>query len=215
MSHDERVILYTNRAKQLCIDLKTMDVTMTDQEYAMTVLYGLPSKYEHIIVAVEVDADDEKLTLEFVKNRLIQKEQRNMERFKAPDKQPDLALPDRTDNRDFARQISTCSHCKRREHAEPKCGQKFPHLKPGHYSFVTEALPYNDKADSDSDYEKFVCLFSLGKMMDALVGSLTPVQPFTCAIRGICLLSWRKTVVSALKWEIAQRDKQWMRNCFH
>lgn len=51
-----------------------MDATVTDQELAMTVSCVLPSKYEHLIVAVDAVVDVEKLTLEFVKCILIQEE---------------------------------------------------------------------------------------------------------------------------------------------
>lgn len=37
MAHDERVILYINRAKQLCTNLKVMNKAVTGQELAMNV----------------------------------------------------------------------------------------------------------------------------------------------------------------------------------
>lgn len=72
---EERIIPYFNRAKQLCTDLKAIDATVSDQELAMTVLSRLSCNFEHLIVALNDVADDEKLPLEFVKSRLIQKEQ--------------------------------------------------------------------------------------------------------------------------------------------
>lgn len=160
MGPDERIIPYINRAKQLCTDLKAMDAVVTDQELAMTVLCGLPSKYEHLIVAIDAVADDEKLTLEFVKSRLIQEEQRIMERSQSSDRNNDLALIGRTDGRGSTRQIPVCSHCKRRGHVEPKCWQKYPHLKPGQKSLVSDAQPSSEQVQSSSDEESFVCLLA-------------------------------------------------------
>lgn len=43
MMDSEKIITYVNRAKQLASDLKAMEVTVSEQELAMTVLCGLPS----------------------------------------------------------------------------------------------------------------------------------------------------------------------------
>lgn len=72
MAHDERVIPYINCARQVRTDLKARKAALTDQEPAMTVLCGLPSKYVNLIVAIDAVADDEKLMLVFVRRRPIQ-----------------------------------------------------------------------------------------------------------------------------------------------
>lgn len=135
-----------------------MAATAADQELAMTVLCGLPCKYEQLIVAINASADDEKVTLKFIKSRLIHEEQRITERSKSPNKKPDLALIGRTDNRNYARQVSLCFHCNHKGHSEPKRLQKCPRWAPGHKPFGAEAIPHNDKADSNADNENFVCL---------------------------------------------------------
>lgn len=79
MAHD--VTPYINCAKQLCTDLKAKGATVTDEELSMTVLCGLHEKYDHLIVAIDAVADDVKLTLEFVKSRLIQEDKKNYGTF--------------------------------------------------------------------------------------------------------------------------------------
>lgn len=79
---------------------------MTDQKPAMMALCGLPSKYEISVVANDAVADDEKLMLESFKSRLIPNKQRIIECSKSPNKQPHPALTGRTENRNFAGQIS-------------------------------------------------------------------------------------------------------------
>lgn len=101
MAHVKSVIPYINRTKQLCTDLKAMSVTVTDQELALTVLCALRSNYEHLIVAIDAVADDEKLTIEFVKSR--QKEKQNMKRSKSTNTQLDLAMIGGTEKHSFAR----------------------------------------------------------------------------------------------------------------
>ena len=81
MEHGEKVLTYLNRVKQLAATLKSMGVEIDDQELAMAALNGLPSAYESLIVALDAVGNDEKsFTFELVKSRLLQEEQRAMER---------------------------------------------------------------------------------------------------------------------------------------
>lgn len=70
MDENEPIIEYVNRSKQLAADLKAMDVNMHDQEPAITILCGLPSKFENLMVAIDANEDDEKLKLDFARSRL-------------------------------------------------------------------------------------------------------------------------------------------------
>lgn len=155
MAHDERIILYIYRAKQLCTNLKATDATVTDQEFAITVLFGLPSKYWHLIVASDAVTNDEKFMLEFVKSWLILNKQRVVERFYQYEKQPDLALFGRTDLRKTMRQFPVCSHCNCKGHVEPKCWQKFTHLKPDHKSLLTESSTSCGKTETSFVEDNF------------------------------------------------------------
>jgi hypothetical protein len=68
------------RFRHLVDILKSMDVTIDEKEIAMAaVLNGLPSKYDHFIVAMDALGDDSKVSYEFVKSRLLQEEQRTEE----------------------------------------------------------------------------------------------------------------------------------------
>jgi hypothetical protein len=48
-----------------------MDVTIDEEEVAMAVMNGLPTKYDHLIVALDTMGDDAKLTLEFTESHLM------------------------------------------------------------------------------------------------------------------------------------------------
>jgi hypothetical protein len=50
------------------------------KKIAMAVLNGLPSKSDHLIVAMDAPGDDLKVSYEFVKSRLLQEEQPTEER---------------------------------------------------------------------------------------------------------------------------------------
>jgi hypothetical protein len=80
MMEDEGMLTYINRVRQIAEELKSMDAKIDETEVAMAVLNGLPSKYDHLIVALDALGDDTKLTMEFTKSRLLQEEQRKSER---------------------------------------------------------------------------------------------------------------------------------------
>ena len=136
MLSNEKVIVYISRVRQLASDLKAMDVLVSDQEIAMTVLSGLPSKYEHLIVAIDTVADDEKLTTEFVKSRLLQEEQRLSDRTPSSSQSVDSALIMHTccgvSTPSNERHVCVCSHCGKKGHPESRCWKKHPHLRPNH-----------------------------------------------------------------------------------
>lgn len=111
MDDNERNIQYINRAKQLAFDLKRMVVDLHDQEVPTTILCGPPSKFEHLIVSIDAVADDEKLTLDFVKSRLLQKEQRMSDRRSPSKRIVDSALVGRSENSRSRRPVSICSPC--------------------------------------------------------------------------------------------------------
>jgi len=84
MESGEKMLTFLNRVKQLADSLKSMNVNIDDKEMAMAVLSGLPSSYESLIVALDaLGNDDRQFTFDFVKSRLIQEEQRCIEREKS------------------------------------------------------------------------------------------------------------------------------------
>ncbi|CDF40831.1 unnamed protein product, partial [Chondrus crispus] len=77
MLSGEKVLAYINRVKQLAAILKSMSVNIDDKEMAMAVLNGLPARFEALIVALDALGNEEKIfSLDFVKSRLLQEEQR-------------------------------------------------------------------------------------------------------------------------------------------
>lgn len=91
MGGGERVLAYINRVRQLASDLRNMDVSLKDEDVAMTILCGLPERFEHLIVAIDTVASDRPLSLDFVRSRLLQEDQRLVERQNGPAK-TDAAL---------------------------------------------------------------------------------------------------------------------------
>ena len=54
-----------------------MNVDIDDKEMAMAVLNGLPARFESLIVALDaLGSEDKMFSLDFVKSRLLQEEQR-------------------------------------------------------------------------------------------------------------------------------------------
>ncbi len=68
----------TNRIRQLASTLRSMGVEVDDKEMAMAVLNGLPERFNILISALDaLGNENETFSLEFVKSRLLQEEQRN------------------------------------------------------------------------------------------------------------------------------------------
>ena len=80
MKHGEKMLNYINRVRQLASILKSMDGNVEDAEIAMTILNGLPQQYSNLIVALDALGSDETFTIDFVKSRLLQEEQRKRDR---------------------------------------------------------------------------------------------------------------------------------------
>lgn len=75
MSDMESGLAYLTGIRQLAADLKTMDVTIRDEELCMTNLLCLTQRFDHLLVGMDTIAEDEKQTVSFVKGRLLQNEQ--------------------------------------------------------------------------------------------------------------------------------------------
>lgn len=101
-----------------------MGVVIDDQEIAMTVLCGLPQKYEHLIVAIDAATDDSGLTLDFVMSRLLQEEKRMIDRGNVKPA-VDSALVNKQLS---APHIRKCDQCGRNGHTEDTCCTKQLHL---------------------------------------------------------------------------------------
>ena len=152
MSDGEKAITFISRVRQLAADCRAMGVAIDDQEIAMTVLCGLPQKYEHLIVAIDAAANDDTLSLDFVKSRLLQEEQRILDRGDYKPSQ-DAALVN-------TRRPPTCYFCGKKGHIEQNCWQKFPNLRPKQSENKNSGLyaRSSERDKQDSDNEDVVCL---------------------------------------------------------
>ena len=161
MQDDERVLPYINRVRQLASDLRSMDVNVEDEDIAMSVLCGLPDRFEHLIVAIDTVTNDTDLTLDFVKSRLLQEEQRMNDRGNGA-KKPDAALM--TNNRNDRK----CTYCKKKGHTEPFCWKKQRDEKAKKDSkpsgLITKRhqnIADDDSSDEeDNDPRDFVCIMA-------------------------------------------------------
>lgn len=139
MAPDDRMIPYINRVHYPRTDLKAMNAIAFDQELAMKSLCGLSSQFEHLIVAIDAAADDEKLTIKFLKSRLIQGEQQILDRSSRAGKHSHVALVGQSDGCTNTRLVPFCFHCNCRGHFEQKCWQMYHPRELGHKSFLIES----------------------------------------------------------------------------
>jgi len=71
MSVGKGMLGYINRVRNLGENLKAMGGEVTEMDVAKSVLTGLTSKYENLLVALDAKGEKE-LSLDFVKSRLLQ-----------------------------------------------------------------------------------------------------------------------------------------------
>jgi len=82
---------YINRVRNLGEILKAMGGKVMEMDVAMSVLNGLTSKYENLLVAIDAKGEDN-LSLDFVKSRLLQEERRQADKSPAIKRIGDMAL---------------------------------------------------------------------------------------------------------------------------
>lgn len=118
----ERVLSYIARVQQLSSDLKSMDVELSEQDVSMTLLSGLPSRFEHLIVAIDTLSDEDALRLDFVKSRLMREEQRMSDH--------DISLPSSSDfalvhyPKNSNRSNKFFNYCRKTNYTEAYCWKK-------------------------------------------------------------------------------------------
>ena len=125
MQNDEKVLAYINRVKQLAARLKSMNVDIDDKEMAMAVLNGLPARFESLIVALDaLGSEDKMFSLDFVKSRLLQEEQRAEMKDKPSSSPKDLALMNRVPGTGRPSRDMHCTNCGRSGHTASHCWEK-------------------------------------------------------------------------------------------
>eukprot|EP00171_Calliarthron_tuberculosum_P000924 IDg924t1 len=129
MTSVENVSSFSSRIRQLAGTLRSMGVILEESEMAMALLNGLPERFDGLISALDALGNDDKIfTLEFVKSRCVQEEQRHSQRDKLSlSKSETTAL---VANRSSTNE--TCIHCGKHKDNN-RCYTKYPHLAPpGH-----------------------------------------------------------------------------------
>jgi len=91
MTVNEGMLGYISRDRNLGENLNAMSGEVMEMDVAMSVLNGLTSKYENLLVALDAKGEDE-LILEFVKSRLLQEERRQADKSPAKKRIGDIAL---------------------------------------------------------------------------------------------------------------------------
>ena len=155
MQPEEKILTFINRVRHLSSILQSMGVEIGDEEEAMAVLNGLPHQYGSIIAALDAVGDTTTFTLEFVKSRLLQEEQRKRERESS--NQPDTVLINEASKR--TKRIPRCHYCGRRGHTQDNCWDKYPEKRPQRNkmdrpSSNTRALAVEDSSSQSSPSEE-------------------------------------------------------------
>jgi len=91
MTVGEGMLGYINRVRNLGENLKATSGEVTEMDVAMSVLNGLTSKYENLLVASDAKGED-KLSLDFVKCCLLQEERRQADESPPTKRIGDMAL---------------------------------------------------------------------------------------------------------------------------
>eukprot|EP00171_Calliarthron_tuberculosum_P001057 IDg1057t1 len=159
MTSNENVNSFCSRIRQLAGTLRSMGVILEESEMAMALLNGLPERFDGLISALDALGNDDKIfTLEFVKSRCAQEEQRHSQRDKLSLSKSESAalVANRTSSNE------TCVHCGKHKDSN-RCYTKYPHLAPpGHFRKKKDrALVGQVRRQQKSHADEFVCL--LGK----------------------------------------------------
>ena len=159
MYDGEKVLSYINRVCHLASTLKSMDAHVDDAEIAMTILNGLPEQYSNLIVALDALGNDQAFTIDFVKSRLLQEEQRSKHRLeasKSSTKSGASALVGSTSQnynskvRSGASRRIECEHCGKRGHNAFKCWYLHPEKAPWAKANTT-AIDMVKKVESENE----------------------------------------------------------------
>lgn len=153
MHTGEKMLTYINRVCHLSTILKSMNVQIENEEVVMAVLNGLPKQYDNIITALDALGSESTFSLEFVKSRLLQEEQRNNIRGAASG---ETALVQRP--RPPPRQTLKCTHCGRKGHTESRCWDKYPEQRPKRPSGAGRPSALTVEEGNNDQDEDVVCL---------------------------------------------------------
>ena len=125
MEEGEKVLTYVNRVQHLAAVLRSMSVVIDDKEMAMAVLNGLPPRFDSLIVALDALGNEDKIfSLDFVKSRLLQEEQRADMREVEETRTKNAALFNNARNQGPPIRRRHCTNCGRDGHSAERCWGK-------------------------------------------------------------------------------------------
>lgn len=130
MKKGEKMLSYIDRIQQLGMILKSTNVEIDEKEQAMAILNSLPSQYKNNMTTLDALRDDSDIfTLDVVKSRLLQEEQRRS--MRAPDSNEATLFGSGSGIfKNNSGRLPSCTYCKRVGHSEDRCSDKYPSLKP-------------------------------------------------------------------------------------
>ena len=166
MKSNEKVLAYINRVIQLAGRLKSMKVEIDDKEIAMAVLNGLPARFESLIVAINaLGNEDDVVSLDFVKSRFLQDEQRAEMKGNSFASSKDSALMNRAPS---TGRTNHCTDYNRSGQTAPYCGDKGINGRrpppPSNYKLRKNqeqkpaAFVSNEKEEKKNKDDEYTCL---------------------------------------------------------
>lgn len=153
----ESILQFSNRIRHLGSTLKSMNVTIDENEMAMAFLNGLPDPYDPLISALDAVGNEEsKLDFDHVKSRVMQEEQRMGMRVAAASSKAESAAllaenQKHGENCVNCNSRPTCKHCGKRGHTEEKCWRKHPNLNPHKSKPPSSSQPAFYLRDEEAD----------------------------------------------------------------
>jgi len=91
MTVGKRMLGYINRVRNLGENLKAMGGEVTEMDVSMSVLNGLTSKDENLVVALDAKSEDD-VSLDCVKSRLLKEKRRQADKSPSTERIGDMAL---------------------------------------------------------------------------------------------------------------------------
>jgi len=115
MSASEGMIGYINRMRNLSENLKAMGGEATEMDVTLSVLNGLTSNFENLLVALDSKGEKER-SLDFFKRRILQEERHQADKSPAVKRTGDMALvgaSDRGESRPGDLSKVECFYCRK------------------------------------------------------------------------------------------------------
>ena len=196
----EGMLGYINRVRNLGENLKAMGGEVTEMDAAMSVLNGLTSKSENLLVAINAKCEN-KLSLDFVKSRLLQEEWVQADKSPAIKRIGNMALVGANYRGQGGRgDLSKieCYYCHKFEHISHDCPE---HKAKKQREDTVAAIA----ADEDSDSDDAIRLVGPADDTDDISNSWLVASAATalmCWMRG-CFDDYHTTT----GWSVTMGDK--------